>query len=129
MGKEIFSTASAPAAIGPYSQAVRVGDLLFCSGQIPLVPETGEVVGEDLEAQAEQVMKNMGAVLAAAGLDYRHVVKTTIYMTDLSRFAEVNAIYGRYFPQQPPARATVEVSRLPKDVQIEIEWVASFQAG
>ncbi len=129
MGKEIFATAAAPAAIGPYAQAVRAGDLLFCSGQIPLVPETGEVVGEELAAQAEQVMKNMGAVLAAAGLDYRHVVKTTIYLTDLARFAEVNAIYGRYFPQQPPARATVEVSRLPKDVQIEIEWIASFQAG
>jgi len=121
---EAIRTDAAPAAIGPYSQGVRAGDLVFFSGQIPLRPETGEMIDGDIAAQTEQVMKNMEAALAGADLGFDRVVKTTIYLTDLGNFSTVNEIYGRYFDQTPPARATVEVSALPKGAEVEIEWVA-----
>ncbi len=125
--KEIVSTDRAPAAIGPYSQAIRSGGLLFISGQIPIDPATGDVVAGTIEDQTRQVMENLKAILGAAGLGMERVVKTTIFLTDLDAFASVNAIYGRYFPANPPARATVEVSRLPKGVAVEIEAIATVK--
>lgn len=124
MGIEKIETAGAPKAIGPYSQAVRAGDYLFFSGQIPLDPRSGEVVSGGIERQTEQVMANLGAVLQAAGLEFSQVVKTTIYLQDLGDFAAVNAIYGRFFPGIAPARATVQVAGLPKGVGVEIEGIA-----
>lgn len=124
MGIEKIETAGAPKAIGPYSQAVRAGDYLFFSGQIPLDPRSGEVVSGGIEKQTEQVMANLGAVLQAAGLEFFQVVKTTIYLQDLGDFAAVNAIYGRFFPGIAPARATVQVAGLPKGVGVEIEGIA-----
>lgn len=124
MRVEKIETNAAPKAIGPYSQGVRAGDYVFFSGQIPLDPVSGEVVGEDVADQTERVMENMEAVLAAAGLDFDDVVKTTIYLTDLGDFSIVNEIYGRRFGEIPPARATVQVAALPKGVKVEIEWVA-----
>nr|WP_198300386.1 RidA family protein [Desulfuromonas soudanensis] len=121
---EKIETAGAPKAIGPYSQAVRAGDYLFFSGQIPLDPRSGEVVSGGIERQTEQVMANLGAVLQAAGLEFSQVVKTTIYLQDLGDFAAVNAIYGRFFPGIAPARATVQVAGLPKGVGVEIEGIA-----
>lgn len=121
---EKIETEAAPAAIGPYSQGVKAGDFLFCSGQIPIDPASGEVVAGDIAAQTERVMANMEAVLAAATLGFEQVVKTTIYLTDLGDFATVNEIYGRRFKGVPPARATVQVAALPKGVNVEIEWVA-----
>ncbi len=125
MQKMQIATEQAPAAIGPYSQAIRVGDLVFFSGQIPLDPVSGELVGGGIANQAEQVMKNMQAVLQAAGLQFTHVVKATIYLIDLGDFALVNEIYGRFFTDQPPARACLQVAALPKGALIEIEWVAA----
>lgn len=124
MDKEQIATAAAPAAIGPYSQGVRAGDFVFFSGQIPIDPASGGVVTGGIAEQTERVMANMEAVLAAAGLGFEQVVKTTIYLTDLGDFATVNEIYGRRFTGIPPARATVEVAGLPKGVAVEIEWVA-----
>lgn len=123
MAKQIITTDAAPAAIGPYSQAVRVGETVFFSGQIPLRAD-GSLLDGDIAAQTEQVMRNIGAVLAAAGMSYADVVKTTIYLTDLADFAVVNAIYGQYFEQAPPARACVQVSALPKGVDVEIDGIA-----
>lgn len=117
------STDKAPAAIGPYSQAQIVGDLVFCSGQIPIVPETGELA-EGLEAQANQVFKNVSELLKAAGTDISHVVKTTVFIRHMDDFAAVNAIYAQYFTEPYPARSCVEVSRLPKDVLLECEVIA-----
>jgi len=125
MAKEIVATTLAPAAIGPYSQAVRVGEFVFLSGQIALDPATGEMVGETAAEQAERVMENIGAVLAAAGLAFSQVVKSTIYLTDLADFAAVNQVYGRRFPAEPPARATVGVRELPRGAKVEIEVIAS----
>ena len=123
--KQVIATSEAPAAIGPYSQAVRVGDWLFFSGQLALDVVSGELVAGGIAAQAEQVMKNIGAVLRAAGLDFDAVVKTTIYLTDLQDFAVVNEIYGRYFSvDSAPARATVQVAALPKNALVEIEGIA-----
>lgn len=124
--KEIITTDKAPSAIGPYSQAVKVpeGKLLFCSGQIPLDPETMEIVGTSAAEQCSQVMENINQLLKAAGANFENVIKTTIYLTDMNDFASINEVYGRSFKQNPPARACVEVSRLPKDVKIEIEVVA-----
>lgn len=120
-----IATESAPAAIGPYSQAIRAGDLLFCSGQVALDPRTGEIVGPgDVAVQTRQVLDNLGAVLAAGGAGWDTVVKTTIYLADMNDFATVNAIYAERFAEAPPARATVEVSRLPKDVRVEIDAIA-----
>ena len=126
--KTIISTAEAPQAIGPYSQAVKVGDLLFVSGQIALDPQTGALIGTDPGSQLRRAMESLGAILRAADLEFRHVVKTTIYLKDMDDFAEVNGIYSEFFDGQPPARATVEVSRLPKDVLVEVDAVASAQA-
>ncbi len=123
MTLEQISTEAAPAAIGPYSQAIKAGDFVFFSGQIPLTPE-GKIVDGDIAVQAQQVMSNMAAVLEAAGLGFANVVKTTIYLTDLSNFATVNEIYGERFQDPPPARACVQVAALPKGVAVEIEWVA-----
>ncbi|HLO24661.1 MAG TPA: RidA family protein [Geobacteraceae bacterium] len=124
MTKEIIATGKAPRAIGPYSQAIRAGGFVFCSGQIPLDPATGELVGGGIEAQTERVMDNISAVLAAAGLTFGDVVKSTIYLVDLQDFSPVNEVYGKRFPADPPARSTVEVRGLPKGVPVEIEVIA-----
>lgn len=125
MTRTALSTEHAPKAIGPYSQAIRKGNFLFLSGQIPLDPATMTIVGTDAATQAEQVMKNLAAVLAAAGAGFGDVVKTTIFLFDLEDFAEVNAVYARRFEgMEPPARSTVQVGRLPRDVRVEIELVA-----
>lgn len=126
MQRSIVSTADAPAAIGPYSQAVRAGAFLFLSGQIPLDPRTGEMVGgDDVEAQTRQVLANLKAVLQAAGASFGQVVKTTIFLTDLSDFATVNRVYATAFEGvDPPARATVQVAALPRGAKVEIEAVA-----
>lgn len=118
-----ISTPKAPAAIGPYSQAIRAGEFLFASGQIPINPETGAVEAEGLEAQAEQVMKNIGAILDEAGTDYEHVVKTTCFLDDMSDFAAFNGVYEKYFTGKP-ARSCVAVKKLPKDVLCEVEVIA-----
>jgi 2-iminobutanoate/2-iminopropanoate deaminase len=124
MRKDIIATEEAPKAIGPYSQAVRVGTLVFLSGQIPLDPATGEVVTGDITAQTRRVMDNLSAVLRAAGVSLTEVVKSTIYLTDLGDFAKVNDVYGSYFPSEPPARATVQVAALPRGASIEIDMIA-----
>jgi len=121
--KQIISTDKAPKAIGPYSQAVSVNGFVFCSGQIPLKP-TGELESGDIKAQTTQVLENLKAVLEAAGTTLENVVKTTIFLADMNDFAAVNEVYGSYFVSNPPARATVQVSRLPKDVKVEIEATA-----
>jgi 2-iminobutanoate/2-iminopropanoate deaminase len=122
--REIVVSQSAPAPIGPYSQAVRAGGFLFVSGQIPLDPATGAVVGGGTADQTRQVLKNLAAILEAAGSGLDKVVKTTIYVTDLSDFGEMNAVYAEFLGDSKPARATVQVARLPKDVRVEIEAVA-----
>lgn len=124
MNKEIVSTAGAPAAIGPYSQAVKAGNLLFLSGQIPLDPKTGEIVGETAAEQCRQVLTNIRAILEASSVSFEDVVKTTIFLTDLQWFQSVNEVYSEFFPAESPARSTVQVSGLPKGVQVEIEAVA-----
>jgi len=124
MQKEIIATEKAPQAIGPYSQAVRVGSLVFLSGQIPLDPATGEISGRDAAEQARRVMENLRAVLHAAGVGFSDVMRSTIYLTDLRDFAKVNEVYGSYFPTEPPARATVQVAALPRGASIEIDMIA-----
>jgi 2-iminobutanoate/2-iminopropanoate deaminase len=125
MSREIIKTEKAPAAIGPYAQANRVGGLVFTSGQVPLDPQTGEIAGSTVEEQATRVMENLREVLAAAGTDFSRVIKTTIFMKDMNDFAKVNGIYGSYFEgDMLPSRSAVEVARLPKDVLIEIEMIA-----
>lgn len=124
MSRVIISTDKAPAAIGPYSQGVRAGGLIFFSGQIPIDPASGEVVKGDIAIQTELVMMNIEALLNAAGIGFEDVIKTTIFLTNLSAFGVVNEIYGRRFPDSPPARSTVEVQALPKGVDIEIEVIA-----
>lgn len=119
-----ISTDKAPGAIGPYSQAVRAGNLLFCSGQIPIDPRTGEFVSEDVSEQTEQVIKNLAAVLEAAGTRLNRVVKTTVFLADMNDFAKMNEVYAKHFSDNKPARATVEAARLPKDARVEIEAVA-----
>lgn len=121
----IISTDQAPAAIGPYSQAVALGELIFCSGQISLTPDGAGPIGEDARQQTEQIMKNIEAVLRAGGSTFDKVLKTTIFLVDMSDFAAVNEVYGARFPQQPPARSTVAVSALPKGARVEIEVIAS----
>ncbi len=122
----IISTKEAPEAIGPYSQAVRCGQLLFCSGQIPLDPKTMQIVDGDVKAQAEQVCRNIAGVLKAAGLDFNRVVKATCFLKNMNDFVAFNEVYSKYFGATKPARSTVEVARLPKDVLVEIEVIASF---
>jgi 2-iminobutanoate/2-iminopropanoate deaminase len=123
--KNVYSTDQAPAAIGPYSQAVEVGDLVFISGQIPLDPKTMEMVSADVSEQTKQVMKNLGAILKEAGLDYKNLVKTTILLDSMNDFATVNEIYASFLDEPYPARAAFEVSALPKGAKVEIEAVAS----
>jgi len=121
---EQILTHEAPAPIGPYSQAIKSGDFLFCSGQIPIDPQTGNVIEGDISAHAARVLANLGAVLQAAGLDYSNVLKTTIFLVDMNDFAAVNSVYERYFGESKPARSTVAVSALPKGVRVEIEAIA-----
>jgi 2-iminobutanoate/2-iminopropanoate deaminase len=128
MPKKIVLTDRAPAPIGPYSQAVSVGDLVFLSGQIPLDPKTGDLVDTDIEAATTRVLENIRAVLETEGLSFRHVVKTTVFMKDLSLFPRMNAVYATAFPGNPPARSTVQAAALPKGVSVEIEVIASRAA-
>ncbi|MBZ2183738.1 MAG: RidA family protein [Bryobacter sp.] len=123
--KKVIQTSGAPAAIGPYSQAIVHNGIAYLSGQIPLDPATGQLVEGGMEEQTVRVLENLGAVLAACGSSYAQVLKTTIFVKDLGDFAKVNEIYGRYFPVDPPARATVEAARLPRDVRVEIEAIAA----
>ena len=122
--KKIIATEKAPGAIGPYSQAVKAGDLVFLSGQVAIEPVSGQILAEDVVSQAKQVMENLSAVLEESGGSLSDLVKTTVYLTDLNDFAAVNEVYGDYFNADPPARATVEVSRLPRDVMVEIDGIA-----
>lgn len=128
MAKKIILTDQAPAPIGPYSQAVALGDLVFLSGQIPLDPKTGELVDTDIEAATTRVLENIRAVLETTGLGFRHVVKTTVFMRDLALFPRMNAVYAQAFPENPPARSTVQAAALPKGVSVEIEVIASRSA-
>ena len=121
--KNVISTDKAPAAIGPYSQGIIAGDTLYASGQIPIIPETGEIAQGDISVQAEQVMKNVGAILEAAGTDYTKVVKTTCFLADMADFAAFNAVYEKYFTEKP-ARSCVAVKQLPKNVLCEVEVIA-----
>jgi 2-iminobutanoate/2-iminopropanoate deaminase len=122
--KKIISTSEAPAAVGPYSQAIRIGNFVFCSGQIPLDPKTGEIVPGDVKAQTRRVMENIAAVLRAEGLNFGSIIKTTIFLTNLADFQAVNELYGSYFQSEPPARSTVEVAALPKSATVEIDVIA-----
>jgi 2-iminobutanoate/2-iminopropanoate deaminase len=122
--RDVVSTKDAPQAIGPYSQAIKTGGFVFVSGQIAIDPPTGNILAGDVSAQTERVMKNLDAILRAAGSSLAQVVKSTVYLKNMSEFAAMNEVYGRYFKAAPPARATVEVSRLPKDVLVEIDVIA-----
>jgi 2-iminobutanoate/2-iminopropanoate deaminase len=122
--RQAISSPDAPSAIGAYSPAIRAGNLLFVSGQVPMNPATGTLVDGDITAQTEQVMRNLSALLKAAGAGFGHVVKTTVYLADMNDFAAMNVVYGRYMVDPPPARATVEVARLPRDVKVEIDLIA-----
>lgn len=122
--KEIISTEHAPQAIGPYSQAVRAGNLIFASGQIPIDPETKEFVGGGVAEQTEQVLKNLTAVFEAAGIGLDQIVKTTVFLADMNDFTAMNEVYGKYFAENPPARATVQAARLPRDAKVEIDAIA-----
>ena len=123
--KKVISTAAAPQAIGPYSQAIEAGGFVFVSGQIPLIPATGELVEGSVEVQTARVLENLKAILEAAGSSLESVVKTTVYITNMDDFAKVNGIYGQYFQENPPARVCVEVSKLPKGALVEIECIAA----
>jgi 2-iminobutanoate/2-iminopropanoate deaminase len=123
--KEIISTENAPGAIGPYSQAIKTGGMLFCSGQIPIDPVTGEFVSNDVAEQTEQVLKNLEAVLKAGGSGLANVVKTTVFLADMGDFAAMNEVYARYFSDNKPARATVQAARLPRDARVEIDCIAT----
>ena len=125
MQKEIISTTTAPSAIGPYSQGIKIGDMVFTSGQIPVNPATGEVVTE-IKAATKQSLENVKAVLEAAGSSLDKVIKVVVFIKDMNDFAEVNEVYGQYFTENPPARSCVEVARLPKDCVIEIEAIATI---
>jgi len=122
--KDIIATDRAPRAIGPYSQAVRAGNLVFASGQIPIDPATGEFVAGGIAEQTEQVLRNLTAVFSAAGLGLSQVVKTTVFLANMDDFTAMNEVYGRFFGAEPPARATVEAARLPRDARVEIEAIA-----
>ncbi|PBF76919.1 RidA family protein [Clostridioides difficile] len=124
MKHEVIHTNDAPAALGPYSQAIKAGNLLIVSGQVPLVPETMEVVEGDVQAQTAQSLKNLKAILAESGADFSNVVKTTVFIKDMNEFGAINEVYAEYFGENKPARACVEVARLPKDVKVEIEVIA-----
>jgi 2-iminobutanoate/2-iminopropanoate deaminase len=124
MTRQAISTTNAPAAVGPYSQAIVAGDLVFCAGQVPLDPATGEVIQGTIEQQTERVLRNVGAVLDAAGVTFGDVVKTTVFLVDMGDFAAMNGVYAGFFPDPPPARSTVGVAGLPKGARVEIEAVA-----
>jgi 2-iminobutanoate/2-iminopropanoate deaminase len=124
MSKEVIYSPNAPEPIGPYSQAIKAGNMLFASGQIAIQKATGKMITENITDETNQVMENLGEVLTAAGMDFSHVVKCTIFLKDMNQFPQVNEAYGRKFPSQPPARETVQVSRLPKDVNVEISCIA-----
>jgi 2-iminobutanoate/2-iminopropanoate deaminase len=123
-GRTAITTPDAPGAIGPYSQAIRAGDFLFVSGQIPLDPATGALIDGGIAAQTRRVLDNLGAILGAAGASFHHVVKTTVYLADMSEFAAMNEVYGGYFPQPAPARATIQAAALPRNVRVEIDLIA-----
>jgi 2-iminobutanoate/2-iminopropanoate deaminase len=122
--KKIISTTEAPAAIGPYSQAVRVGSMIFCAGQVPLDPKTGQIVSDDIAEQTRRVLDNVAAILKSEQLTLAHVVKTTVFLADFGDFQKMNEVYATYFKDQPPARSTVGVSTLPKNARVEIEAIA-----
>ncbi|HTI59553.1 RidA family protein [Mucilaginibacter sp.] len=122
--KTIINTTNAPAPIGPYSQAVATGGFLFVSGQIPMNPATGEIISSDIKSETKQVMDNIGSILTEAGVSFADIVKTTIFLTDMQNFAQVNEVYGTYFTDQFPARETVQVAALPKNVNVEISVIA-----
>jgi 2-iminobutanoate/2-iminopropanoate deaminase len=122
--REVIATDQAPKAIGPYSQAIRAQGLIFTSGQIPIDPATSQIVAGDVSAQTERVLKNLAAVLQASGSSLEKVVRSTVFLKNMGDFAAMNEVYGRYFKQEPPARSTVEVARLPKDVLVEIDVIA-----
>ena len=124
MTKQIISTDKAPSAIGPYSQAVWAGDFLFASGQVPVIPETGELVSQDVQEQAHQALKNVKAILETAGLTMDNVVKATVFIKNMDNFSKINEVYAQYFSTPYPARSCVEVARLPRDVQVEVEVIA-----
>ena len=125
--RQAVSTPSAPAAIGPYSQAIRAGSLLFISGQIPIDPSTGTLIEGSIAEQTHRVFRNIGAILEAAGASFDHVVRTTVYLADMNDFAAMNEVYGGYFTSPAPARATVQAARLPKDARVEIDVIASME--
>ncbi len=122
--REIITTDKAPGAIGPYSQAIKTGGMVYCSGQIPIDPTTGEFVSSDIAEQTEQVLKNLAAVLEAANTNLENVVKTTVFLADMGDFAAMNEVYARYFDGNKPARATVQAARLPRDARVEIDCIA-----
>lgn len=122
--KKVVNTTHAPAPIGPYSQAIEAGNFIFVSGQIPADPAAGEIVSSDIKAETHQVMKNISSILSEAGINFGNVVKTTIFLTDMQSFAQVNEVYGTYFTDQFPARETVQVAALPKNVNVEISVIA-----
>jgi len=128
MQKQVIQTDNAPKAIGPYSQGIKAGQFLFVSGQIPINPQTGELVTGDIQVQTRQVLENVKAIIEEAGCKLTDVVKTTIFLKDMNQFALVNETYGEYFPVNPPARACIEVARLPKDVEVEIEAIVFVQS-
>ena len=123
--KTVIATPEAPKAVGPYSQAIAVGDFLFCAGQIPLDPATGELVAGDVSAQAERVLQNIAGVLRANGMTFANVVKSTVFMVDLAHFAAMNTVYAKYFTEPFPARSTIQIAALPKGAQVEIEVIAA----
>jgi 2-iminobutanoate/2-iminopropanoate deaminase len=130
MNKEVISTSLAPSAIGPYSQAIRAGNLLFVSGQIPIDPPTGRLIEDkSIQAQTRRVLQNLIAIVIAAGGSVDNIVKTTVFLRDMGDFADMNAVYGDFFRFRPPARATVEAARLPRDVSVEIDCIAVLNAG
>lgn len=124
MAKEVIYSATAPEPIGPYSQAIKAGNMLFISGQIAIQKSTGEMITGNITDETAQVMANLNDILKSAGMDFSHVVKSTIFLKDMNNFPKVNEVYGQHFKNQPPARETVEVSRLPKDVNVEISCIA-----
>lgn len=124
--RQAVATDNAPKAIGPYSQGVKAGNLLFVSGQVPIDPATGNIVEGDIKAQTDRVMRNLSAILEAAGASMDHVIRCTVYLADMNDFAAMNDVYGSYFPQPAPARSTIQAVRLPKDAQVEIDVIASL---
>lgn len=128
MGKQAIASPNAPKAIGPYSAALRAGQLLFVSGQVPLEPESGSMVDGDIGAQTRRVLQNIGALLEAADLSFRHVVRTTVFLADMNDFAGMNETYRTFFAEPYPARSTVQAARLPRDARVEIDVIASYEA-